>query len=154
MGLMSKASISKSKAFLLLVFIVAASLLAILLIPQSNQRNQHKDSTGVVKAKTKQLDQKQNTTCQQVVSELGNISSDSVREYKTKQNLLERQVDCFADQLQYDKAIPAAEKLKALYLSRGSSEAQNVTRIETVIKEMKLSQQQHQEAEKRNNKGG
>ncbi len=77
---------------------------------------------------------KPNTTCGQVIKDIGGVDTSSVTNVKQKEELLERQQICYADQLDFDKAITAASALKQVYI--GQNDSQNTERMTKRINDL------------------
>jgi len=81
---------------------------------------------------------KPNLTCKQVLTQIGGIADYSKYNTAAKKKLLEKQMFCFSDQLQFDKAIASAKKLETIYASE--KDTVNLKRIKTSITNMQQTQ--------------
>lgn len=80
------------------------------------------------------LKSKENLTCEEVINKIGGLSADNIKDIQKKTEFLQRQIYCFSDQLMYDRAIAAAEELKAVYQKEGNTEL--AERTDAAISEM------------------
>ncbi len=92
---------------------------------------------------------KPNTTCGQVIKDIGDVDTDTVTSVKQKVEILESQQACFADQLMFDKAIAAAETLKQVYSSQNDS--QNAVRMTNRISDLQAAKTEFSNQAKVNN---
>lgn len=124
--------------------ILSAAILLVLcvfLIASFLSKRADNQTTQQVKNKIEELNQKRDSiTCADVLGELGSVSVEDVNNSDVKADLLERQMQCNADHLDYDKAIASAEKLRALYEAKKDSG--NAERMTIEIANMKKSQEQ------------
>lgn len=126
----------KTKAQKLVLLCIAAVILAgiVVLTVLLSRSPEHQ-----VKRKLTKLD-KTNVPCQQIRDQLGKDTDYSKYSIDTQKKLLEKQMICFSDSFQYDKAIPAAQKLEDIY----ASEHDEIHRaqVESTIQMMKTTQEQ------------
>lgn len=83
---------------------------------------------------------KPNISCEQIRSQLGNDTQYSQYSLETQKKLLEKQMICFSDNFDYDRAIPAAQKLEAIYAAE--HDETHKAQIEMTIQAMKTTQQE------------
>lgn len=126
----------------LVVIALLISALIYLLMPGDPIKERDKQITQKIKS----VDNP-NASCKDVVAAIGGINPSDTNKQETQMELLEKQMLCFADQFQYDRAIDAGEKLKTLYASK--SDNQNVERVEARISDFKETKS-HAEERARN----
>lgn len=57
----------------------------------------------------------QDVSCEKVRNEVGGLKVDNRYSIDIQKKILEKQLTCFSDDLQFDKAIASAEQLKVVY---------------------------------------
>jgi hypothetical protein len=89
------------------------------------------DQSKVVSQKIQNIEDDDEATCRDANRELGGVPAEEVKSMEIRRELLEIQITCFADQLEFDKSLIAAEELKKLYIDEGDQE--NTKRLEETI---------------------
>jgi hypothetical protein len=117
-------------AVLLIIILLFAGVAGTIFIHSASQ-----DKNARIERRIKKLESKKDLTCDDVVKSLGSLSANDAKEYDTKIMLLKRQLMCFANSEQFDKAISAGEKLKVLYESQSDTEGINSVNMQ--IKDIK-----------------
>lgn len=121
------------KRIVIIGLVVLLLVITALIFQHLNSPN-HKVTRQVAK-----LD-KPNTSCEQIRSQLGNDTQYSQYSVETQKRLLEKQMICFSDNFDYDRAIPAAQKLEAIYTAE--HDETHKAQIEMTIQAMKTTQQE------------
>lgn len=111
------------------VAIVAISGIAYLLIQPTAKEQDQKVTQKLV-----DVTNNEKATCQDILYEVGNASAEDVSAPEAKVTLLEKQMQCFEAESQFDKSIQSGEKLKQYYESSGDkTSAENVQlRIDSI----------------------
>lgn len=81
---------------------------------------------------------KEGAMCEKVVQEIGSYTTKNTDNREDQVVLLEKQMLCFANELQFDKALKSAEELKDIYTQ--NSDTSNIERIARQIEGIKESQ--------------
>ncbi len=110
---------------IVLVVILAGGAFLIFRPTPPEKKNQQ------INQKLQALDNNKNTSCKDIVDQVGNTPVEDANTYEAQTALLEKQAQCYADQLQLDRAIAASEKLKALY--DGKQDAGKAKLVQTRI---------------------
>lgn len=124
--LVSRAKTNKLLIFGALLLAVVAVILITFLMRSINPS--HKITNKIADLS------KSTITCKQVLAEIGGTTDYARYNVGARKKLLEKQVFCFSDQLQFDKAIASAQKLRAIYASENDSK--NQQRMDATIQTM------------------
>lgn len=124
---------TKKKLVLALLVVIVFGLIIFVLISILTNNPNHKI--------TQKIDRfnKEETPCEQVVKEIGSESADSKYTVDVQKELLEKQMLCLSDRLEFDRAIAVAEKLQVIYAKENDST--NEQRVQLRIKDMKATQE-------------
>jgi arginyl-tRNA synthetase len=120
---------------IIILVVVMTFILAVFMFWSWSNPREEKDREVVQKMEA--LDANANSTCRDVIDSLGSVSTNDLDASDTKIKLLERQMSCFADKEEYDKAISVGEELKELYIVQ--SDPGNEGIIERRIEDLKAT---------------
>ncbi|HYF97153.1 MAG TPA: hypothetical protein VD947_03905 [Patescibacteria group bacterium] len=129
----------------IIIFIIFLSLVILGGLLLANYLSSDKKQERDISQKIETLNE-ENSSCEQVIDDIGNYSTDNTDKEEDKKVLLEKQMLCFGDARQYDKAISVGEELKEFYNSRSDSD--NTRRIEMQIQGLKEVKKYHEEEAK------
>lgn len=114
--------------------ILAASVLLIMSVIKSSE---NKKLNKEIVHKIEKIQQNEEATCQDFISELGNTTTEGLKA-ENKKTVLESRMSCYASERDFNKSIAAAEQLREVY--RSESNTAEVERLDRAIEEMKIIQ--------------
>lgn len=121
---------------MVVVFLVAASFLAAIFIYHDKSNKQKEVSGRLLNERIDKFDQEA-ADCKRVIQEIGSESLDKYDKAAQKR-LLERQLNCFAEEWDNDKVLKVAEDLKKIYRDEGNEAG--IKMIEATVSNISISE--------------